>query len=311
MTLTLTVRSEPWRRHVDAVARATPGLIPVIKGNGYGFGRGRLANVARTLSDTVAVGTVHELDVLDVLDAVDAWDGSVVVLTPTLQPPHRADPRVILTVGSPHHLAIATTTGQRVVVKLASSMQRYGAGIELLDAALESDSEVVAVSIHPPLVGDRRSDVQRWLAQLPADVEIWVSHLSGDDLAGLGDRARVRIRSGTGLWHGDKSALALTADVIDSRPVVAGTPVGYRQVPASTDGTLIMVGAGSAHGVRPRADGASPFHFARQRLALTEAPHMHTSMVLVPSGGPVPEVGAAIDVQLPLTTVWVDVIDWL
>ena len=39
-----------------------------------------------------------------------------------------------------------------------------------------------------------------------------------------------------------------------------------------------MVGAGTAHGVQPLDDGRSPFHFARQRLALLEPPHMHTSM---------------------------------
>ena len=43
MTLSLTVDGERWRAHLRAVADATPGLVPVAKGNGYGIGLGRLA----------------------------------------------------------------------------------------------------------------------------------------------------------------------------------------------------------------------------------------------------------------------------
>ena len=58
------------------------------------------------------------------------------------------------------------------------------------------------------------------------------------------------------------------------------THAGYRQGVVPADGTLVMVGAGTAHGVHPLDDGRSPFHFARRRLALLEPPHMHTSMVV-------------------------------
>ena len=43
MSLTLTVDGPRWREHLLAVARANPGIVPVAKGNGYGFGIGRLA----------------------------------------------------------------------------------------------------------------------------------------------------------------------------------------------------------------------------------------------------------------------------
>ena len=64
VTLRLTVDSDAWQDHVDRVvpprARA---WCPVVKGNGYGFGRAELARVAATGSPTsIAVGTVHELD---------------------------------------------------------------------------------------------------------------------------------------------------------------------------------------------------------------------------------------------------------
>ncbi len=39
MALTLTVDRARWQAHVAAVRAAHPGLVPVVKGNGYGFGR--------------------------------------------------------------------------------------------------------------------------------------------------------------------------------------------------------------------------------------------------------------------------------
>ena len=80
MTLRLTVDTDDWRAHVDHVVRCYPGLVPVVKGNGYGFGRGPLAAIAAELSDTLAVGTVHEPgvaagDVVDVGPPVVGVDG--------------------------------------------------------------------------------------------------------------------------------------------------------------------------------------------------------------------------------------------
>ena len=60
--LTLTVDGDLWRTHLRNFAEATPGLVPVAKGNGYGFTLGRLARKAQWLDvDTLAVGTYEEL----------------------------------------------------------------------------------------------------------------------------------------------------------------------------------------------------------------------------------------------------------
>ncbi len=45
--------------------------------------------------------------------------------------------------------------------------------------------------------------------------------------------------------------------------------------------------------------------------ALLEPPHMHTSMVWVPSGTPCPEIGEWVDLQRPLTQTQHDELRWV
>ena len=62
MTFTLYVNQARWRAHLQQVVGSTPGIVPVMKGNGYGMGNARLAQEASALGvDTVAVGTADEL----------------------------------------------------------------------------------------------------------------------------------------------------------------------------------------------------------------------------------------------------------
>jgi alanine racemase len=318
----LTIRTALWRSHVARVASSVEGLVPVVKGNGYGFGRAWLAETAAEFADTIAVGTIHELDRLP--PAV-----TPVVLTPTLHPGalldaagSRSEPGLILTVGNASHVAALAGWRGRVLVKVASSMQRYGRSGESLDALLAAATgaglEVVGVSIHPPLVGtaaDHSAEIAELVARVDPSLPVWVSHLDAASYAALPATHSYRLRLGTLLWHGDKSMLHLTADVLDVRPVTAGARVGYRLGAVASDGHLVMVGAGTAHGVAPldttTGTGSSPFHFRRRRLDLHEAPHMHTSMCFVASGMPVPDIGDRVDVQRPLTTTQVDEFEWL
>ena len=76
--LTLYVDNDRWWTHLRSILDAVPGLVPVVKGNGYGFGRGTLAEVAQRLGvDTIAVGTYSE-----VADVAEDFAGSILVLTP-------------------------------------------------------------------------------------------------------------------------------------------------------------------------------------------------------------------------------------
>ena len=305
MTIRLSVDRERWWNHVTDVAAGVDGLIPVVKGNGYGFGRAGLAVAAVELSPVIAVGTVHELDGLP-------EQCTPVVLTPTLRPPASTD--VVLTVSDERHIEALADWPGRVVVKLESAMHRYGGSIELVERAQRAGLRTVGVAIHPPLVGTedaRRDDITRRLDEIDPSLDVWVSHLSPGTYAGLPGSHRYKLRVGTYLWLGDREAIHLEADVLATRRVRAGTTAGYRLEPIDADGTLVMIGAGSANGVTLLPGELSPFHYARTRLPLIEPPHMHTSMVIVAEGDACPAAGDWVDLQRPLTTTAVDELVWL
>ncbi len=313
MTVRLTVDRAAWTAHVQNVADTYGhGLVAVVKGNGYGFTRPVLHNVVvASGTDTVCVGTVHELaDVPAELTAV--------VLTPTLTAP--SDTRPVLTVGGVEHVRALDGWRGSVMVKLASSMRRYGATpaelAGLLTAVGNAGLRVAGFGLHLPLAGDddtRIAEIEHWLPTLPT-APLWVSHLSAESfhrLAAANPDREFRIRVGTALWHGVPRAnfLQLTADVLQTRQVHAGETAGYHRTPVPVDGTLVAIGAGSTHGMAPLGD-LSPFHFHRQRLTLLERPHMHTSLALAADGQPCPQVGEWVDVQRPLISTSVDELQW-
>jgi alanine racemase len=314
MTLRLTVQRAAWESHIDSVAAAVDGLVPVVKGNGYGFGRATLHPLIKGLSDFVCVGTIHELD--GVSERV-----TPIVLTPSLTPPPTLiGSFAVMTVGSLHDVAALAGWRGRVIVKLQSSMRRYGATPGELDAVVAATRaaglDIIGYALHLPLAGtdeDRLAEVEPWIERCDPHQPLWLSHLQSQSYATLRTRhpdRHFRLRLGTALWHGDKSFLQLNADVLAVHPVAAGDRAGYQLTEVTADGHLVLIGAGSAHGVAPLRDGASPFHFGRTRMAMLEPPHMHTSMVVVPTGAPCPAVGDRVDVQRPLITTAVDSVEW-
>lgn len=313
MTLRLSVDSDAWNSHVAATVSRLGEVMPVVKGNGYGFGRDVLMAHAARISGDVAVGTVHELGDVPgglrpfVLTPVGAGVGAIT----------RRD--AVLAVGSTRDLDVLAALGATnpVVIKVESSVHRYGtapsAAADLRKRAEAAGHEVVAWSAHLSLAGtddDRAPEAVAIAGVLATDIPFHVSHVGGAaSVVRDAVSQRVVVRSGTHLWLGDKSMVALHADVIAVRSARGGTVAGYRNTPVVGDGSLVMVGCGSSHGIGGLDDGRSPFHFLRRRLAMLEAPHMHTTMLVV-ADAPCPGEGDWVDVQQPMTRVHPDVVAW-
>ena len=76
MTLRLTVATHEWHEAQRRLQEQVPGLVPVAKGNGYGFGLDVLAREAtRMRAGVLAVGTAHEVTTV----RLAGWRGDVVV----------------------------------------------------------------------------------------------------------------------------------------------------------------------------------------------------------------------------------------
>jgi alanine racemase len=341
MSLTLTVDGDRWRAHLRQVAAAEPDLVPVAKGNGYGFTLGRLARRTQWLGlDTLAVGTYEELP-----EVASRYDGSLLILTPwrPFGAATELDPalarRVIHTVSRGADLTdlLGRQPDARIVLERSTSMLRHGmTARELWSTAdvvrAHPRARIAGVALHLPLAnGAHLSEVHRLMTEvvateLPLDT-LWVSHLSAAELTAL--RASYpdftfRPRVGTSLWLGDRGALRVTATVLDVHAVERGDGFGYRHRTAPKAGHVLVVSGGTAHGIgleaplgeaslRGRAatlargglDAAgfvrSPFSIDGKQRLFAEPPHMQASMLFVPSGARVPCVGEDIEVRVRFT----------
>lgn len=333
MSLDLYVDGPRWRAHLRTTADAHPGIVPVAKGNGYGFGLAGLARRTQWLgSDTIAVGTYHEVE-----EVRRRFDGDILVLEPWR--PFHAEltygRRLIHTVGRQVDLAELAVRDDhpRVVLEGLTSMRRHGFSMSDLLAA-SSAARGVRVdghALHLPLGGGHVSEVESWLAAAPAR-RWYLSHVTRDELGRLTRShpdSELRPRIGTELWLGDRSALSARATVLDAHPVKRGDRVGYRRRRIARNGTLLVVSGGTAHGIGlegPSA-AASPRHRARslarggldatgralspyivggKQRWFVEPPHMQVSMIHIPSGDAVPGVGEEVEVQVRFTTTTFD-----
>ena len=335
MPLTLDVDGDRWRAHLRATAAAYGEIVPVAKGNGYGFGLASLARRADWLgADTVAVGSYAEVP-----EVLSRFDGDVLVMEPW-RPflPVTYDRRVLHTLSRLRDITVlGERPGTRVVVEALTSMARHGMTRHDLSAAADGlrrgRLRLEGLALHLPLAGDREPEAEQWAAVLETSRletrRLWVSHLGPDQLSRL-RAARpgltVRPRVGTALWLGDRGALRVTATVLDRHQVSRGERLGYRQRALPRDGTVLVVSGGTSHGigleapmaaggVRQRAgalargglDAAglalSPFRVAGKQRWFVEPPHMQVSMLFVPRGGEtLPEVGDEVDVEVRYTT---------
>lgn len=275
MSLVLHVDGPRWRDHLVATATAHPDLVPVAKGNGYGFTLPRLARRAQWLADrgllgerpVLSVGTYDELDTVRQRFAHD-----LLVLTPWrpsgFAPAATTDAdlagRLIHTVGRLEDLAalLEAAPRARFVLERMTTMLRHGFSARgLAEAAAllarHPGARLEGIALHLPLAqGSHLSQVDRLLTDVVAaglpPVPVWVSHLTDAEQATLRTRYAdfgLRPRMGTQLWLGDRGALRPTSTVLDVHAVERGEAFGYRGRTAPKAGTILVVSGGTAHGI--------------------------------------------------------------
>ncbi len=170
------------------------------------------------------------------------------------------------------------------------------------------------------------------VTSLTSAASLWVSHLDDSELAALrGALPDIALyaRVGTRLWLGDRGSLVPRGTVLATHLIGKGEASGYRQRRAARASAIVVVGGGTAHGValeapspassvRQRAVAAgtgvleaggrslSPFWLGGKQRWFAEPPHMQVSLIRVPEGTLLPEVGDEIDVDVRLTTAHFD-----
>lgn len=329
-TLTLHVDAERWRHHIaHYVARYQGDLVPVIKGNGYGFGIPTLAREATTFqSHAVACYSAAEAAVIR-----SQFDGDILLLAPQQ---HIDEQWAIHTI-SPISEEFSNLAPERFVIELLSPVKRHGYSGSEISSALERYSRTghcEGLALHLPI--DQRNSMVQWITTQLGVLQskgvtpekfqntIWLSHIAPEDLPALKSAwpaIRWRVRVGTELWLGARTSLTATATVIDRHQISAGERIGYRQK-APGKGWLIVAAGGTAQGIGLEVPGSgvkalfksllrlfgwnpSPYSWNGQALTFAEAPHMHNSLLLLTSTTP-PEIGDEIGLNVRFTTTTFD-----
>ena len=328
-SLILHVDAERWRHHIaHYVARHQGDLVPVIKGNGYGFGIPTLARESQGFSaQCVACYSAEEATIIR-----SQYEGDVLLLSPQES---IDEPWVIHTV-SPHSKDFIAKKPARFVIEILSPIKRHGFTTNEIKGALNEYSQTgkcEGLAIHLPINQKKmKSGVVSWitnqLQSLTAEninladysATIWLSHISADELIQLKkvrSDIRWRVRVGTDLWLGARTSLTATASVIDRHELSSGERVGYRQK-APGNGWLIIAAGGTSQGIglevpsigvknfiksllRLFGWSPSPYSWSGKTLSFVEAPHMHNSLLFMKSGTP-PEVGEEIGLNVRFTS---------
>lgn len=165
MTFTLHVDAPRWRKHLDSIvndySQAGATVVPVIKGNGYGFGRSILCDeVSRLKLSSVCVGTIFEAE-----EALARFAGDVVVMEPFTELNPRAverwtsllrnhSSRLIALIATNEMSALSHAGVTRAYIEGLSSMRRFGLNLQEMDNALGATTHSIAIEglwLHLPI----------------------------------------------------------------------------------------------------------------------------------------------------------------
>lgn len=320
MPLSLHVDGQKWRSHLSQLMSEKPGLVPVIKGNGYGFGLELLAAESTRLGiETVAVGLVSE-----VAKVRTAFAGEIVILSPDQVISELKDPKIIQTISSLEVLR-NIDANNNVIIEILTPLNRHGIEVSEINSALavikECGLNLRGFTLHLPIAKINIKWVSSALKLLPDGSTVWISHLHGaDQIKKEFTKLVFRERIGTSLWLGADSALEVTATVLENRKIHGSA--GYQQRRAR--GNVIVASGGTAHGIgltAPQNDFSligrskiiaralesafgrmrSPYRQNGRTLDFLESPHMQCSL-LIGSGLNQLKPGDELKVRVRYTT---------
>lgn len=323
MPLSLHVDGQKWRSHLSQLISAKPGLVPVIKGNGYGFGLELLAAESTRLGvETVAVGLASE-----VAKVRTAFAGEIVILSPD-QVTELKDPKIIQTISSLEVLR-SIDASSNVIVEILTPLNRHGIDVSEINSALaiikERGLNLRGFTLHLPIAKIDSKWISSTLNLLPDGSTVWISHLhNADQIKKEFTKLVFRERIGTSLWLGVDSALEVTATVLENRKIQGSA--GYQQRRAR--GNVIVASGGTAHGIgltAPQNDFSligrlktiaralesafgrmrSPYRHNGRTLDFLESPHMQCSL-LIGSGSSQLKPGDELKVRVRYTTTTFD-----
>ena len=320
MTLDLHVDAPQWRAHLTKVGQERSNLVPVIKGNGYGFTNTLLAREAERMKvAAVAVGAIAEITTV-----AEHFSGKIILLTPTQG---ATVPRgTVLTISSLSTLK-DLSSDQEFLLEIETPLHRHGIALNEFASATPfiNGANFLGFSLHLPIAPMEKMWLHTVLSMLPSDAHIWISHAHNITRTAKNfPQMTFHERVGTDLWLGHAKSLRMSATVIDKHEV-SGT-AGYRLRKVS--GTLLVASGGSAHGVglsTPSSDFSllgrikivakayfeffgvlrSPYSWQRRSLRFLEPPHMQCSLLLF-SGKNAPEIGDQLSLTLRNTTTHFD-----
>ena len=323
MPLSLHVDGQKWRSHLSQLISAKPGLVPVIKGNGYGFGLELLAAESTRLGvETVAVGLASE-----VAKVRTAFAGEIVILSPD-QVTELKDPKIIQTISSLEVLR-SIDASSNVIVEILTPLNRHGIDVSEINSALaiikERGLNLRGFTLHLPIAKIDSKWISSTLNLLPDGSTVWISHLNNaDQIKKEFTKLFFRERIGTSLWLGADSALEVKATVLENRKIQGSA--GYQQRRAR--GNVIVASGGTAHGIgltAPQNDFSligrlktiaralesafgrmrSPYRHNGRTLDFLESPHMQCSL-LIGSGSSQLKPGDELKVRVRYTTTTFD-----
>lgn len=324
MPLSLHVDGQKWRSHLGAMASAKPSLVPVIKGNGYGFGLEFLAAEATRLGvDVVAVGLASE-----VVKVRSEFAGEIIVLSPDQRFDDLSDSKVIQTISN---LAVVQNidTKANLIIEIRTPLNRHGIDIADLNLATETVKDrglnLRGFTLHLPIADIDNNWVTETLRKLPESSTVWISHLRDlEKVRKAFPKLTFRERIGTSLWLGADSALEARATVLENRKI-EGT-AGYQQ--RKVNENVIVASGGTAHGIgltAPQSDYSligrakiiaraleaafgkmrSPYRWEGKGLDFVETPHMQCSLLTF-SGSNQPKPGDELTLRVRYTTTTFD-----